>query len=75
MFGCIDFFLICTTLSLPLTFSCMTDETLLVSRQPTQEELDEPPDAPPSGNQLRRRLLKEAKIELTSFEADELSQR
>uniref|UniRef100_A0A8C7YMA4 Piezo-type mechanosensitive ion channel component n=1 Tax=Oryzias sinensis TaxID=183150 RepID=A0A8C7YMA4_9TELE len=74
-FGCIDFFLICTTLSLPLTFSCMTDETLLVSRQPTQEELDEPPDAPPSGNQLRRRLLKEAKIELTSFEADELSQR
>ncbi|KAF6735527.1 Piezo-type mechanosensitive ion channel component 2 [Oryzias melastigma] len=54
--------------------SCMTDETLLVSRQPTQEELDEPPAAPPSGNQLRRRLLKEAKIELTSFEADELSQ-
>ncbi|RVE70309.1 hypothetical protein OJAV_G00063360 [Oryzias javanicus] len=54
--------------------SCMTDETLLVSRQPTQEELDESPVAPPSGNQLRRRLLKEAKIELTSFEADELSQ-
>uniref|UniRef100_A0A8C6M9N2 Piezo-type mechanosensitive ion channel component n=1 Tax=Nothobranchius furzeri TaxID=105023 RepID=A0A8C6M9N2_NOTFU len=27
--------------------SCMTDETMLVSRQPTQEDLDDPPDDSP----------------------------
>ncbi|KAM6924897.1 piezo-type mechanosensitive ion channel component 2 [Xenentodon cancila] len=54
--------------------SCMTDETMLGSRQPTQEELDEPPAGPPSPCQLRRRLLKEARIDLTSFEADEFIQ-
>ncbi|XP_030590436.1 piezo-type mechanosensitive ion channel component 2 [Archocentrus centrarchus] len=53
--------------------SCMTDETLLVSRQPTQEELDEPPPVPPAADQLRRRLLKEANIDMTSFDTDELS--
>uniref|UniRef100_A0A087XPM9 Uncharacterized protein n=1 Tax=Poecilia formosa TaxID=48698 RepID=A0A087XPM9_POEFO len=30
--------------------SCMTDETMLGSRQPTQEELDEPPAAPPASS-------------------------
>ncbi|XP_023283479.1 piezo-type mechanosensitive ion channel component 2-like [Seriola lalandi dorsalis] len=49
--------------------SCMTDETMLGSRQPTQEELDEPPAA----DQLRRRLLKTNNIDLTSFDTDELS--
>ncbi|XP_056158031.1 piezo-type mechanosensitive ion channel component 2-like, partial [Lampris incognitus] len=50
--------------------SCMTDETMLGSRQPTQEELDDPPVLQPSANQLRRRLLKTANIELTSFDSD-----
>ncbi|KAM9342468.1 piezo-type mechanosensitive ion channel component 2 [Pholidichthys leucotaenia] len=49
--------------------SCMTDETMLLSRQPTQEDLDESPAA----DQLRRRLLKEANIDLTSFDAGDLS--
>ncbi|XP_035014498.2 piezo-type mechanosensitive ion channel component 2 [Hippoglossus stenolepis] len=49
--------------------SCMTDETMLGSRQPTQEELDEPPAA----DQLRRTLLKTTNIDLNSFEIDELS--
>ncbi|XP_028266562.1 piezo-type mechanosensitive ion channel component 2 [Parambassis ranga] len=56
--------------------SCMTDETMLGSRQPTQEELDEPdepPAVPPAADQLRRRLLKEANIDLTSFDTDEPS--
>ncbi|KAI3357269.1 hypothetical protein L3Q82_015721 [Scortum barcoo] len=53
--------------------SCMTDETMLGSRQPTQEELDEPPVVPPAADQLRRRLLKTANIDLTSMETDELS--
>ncbi|XP_041801905.1 piezo-type mechanosensitive ion channel component 2 [Chelmon rostratus] len=53
--------------------SCMTDETMLGSRQPTQEELDEPPAVPPAAaDQLRRRLLRTANIDLTS-ETDELS--
>ncbi|XP_044066352.1 piezo-type mechanosensitive ion channel component 2 [Siniperca chuatsi] len=52
--------------------SCMTDETMLVSRQPTQEELDEPPAVPPAADQHRRRLLKTANIDLTSVEIDEL---
>ncbi|XP_061592541.1 piezo-type mechanosensitive ion channel component 2 [Cololabis saira] len=51
--------------------SCMTDETMLGSRQPTQEELDEPP---PSPSRLRPRLLKAARVELSSFDADELIQ-
>ncbi|XP_059190060.1 piezo-type mechanosensitive ion channel component 2 [Centropristis striata] len=53
--------------------SCMTDETMLGSRQPTQEELDEPPAVSPAADQLRRRLLKTANIDLSSFETVELS--
>ncbi|XP_014195171.2 piezo-type mechanosensitive ion channel component 2 [Haplochromis burtoni] len=53
--------------------SCMTDETMLVSRQPTQEELDEPPAVSPAADQLRRRLFKEANIDMTSFDTEELS--
>ncbi|KAM7404453.1 hypothetical protein PAMP_011798 [Pampus punctatissimus] len=45
--------------------SCMTDETMLGSRQPTQEELDEPPAVTPAANQLRRRLMKTTNIDLT----------
>ncbi|CAG6021218.1 unnamed protein product [Menidia menidia] len=51
--------------------SCMTDETMLGSRQPTQEELDDPPGLQPTACQLRRRLLKEANIDFTSLETDE----
>ncbi|XP_029912219.1 piezo-type mechanosensitive ion channel component 2 [Myripristis murdjan] len=50
--------------------SCMTDETMLGSRQPTQEDLDEPPAMSPAANQLRRRLLKTANIDFTSFDGD-----
>lgn len=57
------------------TCSCMTDETMLVSRQPTQEDLDYSPDDSPAACQLRRRLLKEAHIDLTSFETDDVPQR
>lgn len=53
----------------------MTDETMLVSRQPTQEELDEPPAVSPAADQLRRRLFKEANIDMTSFDTEELSPR
>ncbi|KAM4738104.1 piezo-type mechanosensitive ion channel component 2 [Anableps anableps] len=53
--------------------SCMTDETMLGSRQPTQEELDEPPVLLPA-SQLRRRLMKEANIDQSSFETDDLPQ-
>ncbi|KAE8293253.1 Piezo-type mechanosensitive ion channel component 2 Protein FAM38B [Larimichthys crocea] len=53
--------------------SCMTDETMLGSRQPTQEELEEPPIVPPAADQLRRRLLRTANIDMTSVETDELS--
>ncbi|KAI9531017.1 hypothetical protein NQZ68_000509 [Dissostichus eleginoides] len=53
--------------------SCMTDETLLGSRQPTQEELDDPPAVSPVADQLRRRLLRTANIDLTTFETVELS--
>ncbi|XP_077433447.1 piezo-type mechanosensitive ion channel component 2 isoform X2 [Vanacampus margaritifer] len=52
--------------------SCMTEETMLGSRQPTQEELDEPPGTAPDNN-LRKRLLKSANVDWTSYEADELS--
>ncbi|XP_072304739.1 piezo-type mechanosensitive ion channel component 2 [Eucyclogobius newberryi] len=52
--------------------SCMTDETLLGSRQPTQEELEEPP--PPLGpDQFRRRLLKTGNVDLSSFDTDDRS--
>lgn len=47
------------------TSSCMTDETMLCSRQPTQEELDEPPAPLAEADQLRRRLVRTAKIDLT----------
>ncbi|XP_024915441.1 piezo-type mechanosensitive ion channel component 2 [Cynoglossus semilaevis] len=50
--------------------SCMTDETMLCSRQPTQEELDDPPVVAPTSDKLRRRLLKTANIDLTSFEIE-----
>ncbi|XP_031142000.1 piezo-type mechanosensitive ion channel component 2 [Sander lucioperca] len=53
--------------------SCMTDETMLGSRQPTQEELDEPPAVSPAADQLRRRLLKTANIDLSFFETVDLS--
>nr|XP_029133923.1 piezo-type mechanosensitive ion channel component 2-like [Labrus bergylta] len=53
--------------------SCMTDETMLGSRQPTQEELDEPPAVPPVADQLRRRLLRTTNIDLTSAGPDETS--
>ncbi|XP_062282616.1 piezo-type mechanosensitive ion channel component 2 [Scomber scombrus] len=51
--------------------SCMTDETMLGSRQPTQEELDEPPTVMSAADQLRRRLLKTANFDMHSFETDE----
>ncbi|XP_070695122.1 piezo-type mechanosensitive ion channel component 2 [Pempheris klunzingeri] len=53
--------------------SCMTDETMLGSRQPTQEELDEPLAVSPAAEKLRRRLLRTANVDLTSVEIDELS--
>ncbi|KAK5863316.1 hypothetical protein PBY51_000354 [Eleginops maclovinus] len=55
--------------------SCMTDETLLGSRQPTQEELDDPPAVSPAADHLRRRLLRTANIDQTTFETVELSPR
>ncbi|MBN3325162.1 PIEZ2 protein, partial [Atractosteus spatula] len=54
--------------------SCLTDETMLGSRQPTQEDLDEelPASQPPTstGDQLRRRLLRTANIDLPSIDDD-----
>ncbi|XP_026188600.1 piezo-type mechanosensitive ion channel component 2 [Mastacembelus armatus] len=50
--------------------SCMTDETMLVSRQLTQEDLDESPALPPAADQLRSRLLKTANMDLTSFDTE-----
>ncbi|XP_019728730.1 piezo-type mechanosensitive ion channel component 2 [Hippocampus comes] len=52
--------------------SCMTEETMLGSRQPTQEELDEPPVAA-AATHLRKRLLKSANIDWSSYDADEVS--
>ncbi|KAJ8332691.1 hypothetical protein SKAU_G00424800 [Synaphobranchus kaupii] len=57
--------------------SCMTDETLLVSRQPTQEELDDdtvPVPVPPTTAQLRRKLLKSANVDLPSFDSESPAQ-
>ncbi|KAK0137757.1 Piezo-type mechanosensitive ion channel component 2 [Merluccius polli] len=51
--------------------SCATEDTLLGSRQPTQEELDEPPCIQPAADQLRRRLLKTAHIDMGSLEDDD----
>lgn len=63
-------------LSSPLTFSCMTEETMICSRQPTQEELDELPVAPPDpANQVRRRLVRTTNIDLTPGETEENSPR
>lgn len=53
-----------------LTSSCMTDETMLCSRQPTQEELEEPPAPLAEADQLRRRLVRTAKIDLTCEEEE-----
>nr|XP_046251923.1 piezo-type mechanosensitive ion channel component 2 [Scatophagus argus] len=52
--------------------SCMTDETMLGTRQPTQEELDELPVVPPAADQIRRRLMRTANIDLTFVVMDEL---
>ncbi|XP_074537420.1 piezo-type mechanosensitive ion channel component 2 [Halichoeres trimaculatus] len=53
--------------------SCMTDETMLGSRQPTQEELDEPPTVLPAADQLRRRLLRTTNFDLTSVGPEDIS--
>ncbi|CAL8261289.1 unnamed protein product [Gadus morhua 'NCC'] len=45
-----------------------TEETLLGSRQPTQEELDDPPGPQPTADLLRRRLLKTPRIDMGSPE-------
>ncbi|XP_068607432.1 piezo-type mechanosensitive ion channel component 2 [Brachionichthys hirsutus] len=53
--------------------SCMTDETMLISRQPTQEQLEQPPAVPPAADQLRRRLVRSVNIDLNSAETEDLS--
>ncbi|KAL1021410.1 hypothetical protein UPYG_G00012940 [Umbra pygmaea] len=50
--------------------SCMTDETLLGSRQPTLDELEDPPLLQPAADQLRRKLLKTTNIDLGSFDCE-----
>ncbi|XP_063049296.1 piezo-type mechanosensitive ion channel component 2 [Engraulis encrasicolus] len=56
--------------------SCMTDETMLGSRQPTQEDLDDVPLPPPpparsaGAQELRRKLLKAACVDLSSFDTE-----
>ncbi|XP_028308279.1 LOW QUALITY PROTEIN: piezo-type mechanosensitive ion channel component 2 [Gouania willdenowi] len=55
--------------------SCTTDETMLGSRQPTQEKLDEPPAMSPAGNQFRRRLLKEGNVDMSTFDEEKLKLR
>lgn len=47
---------------------------MLGSRQPTQEELDEPPVAA-AATHLRKRLLKSANVDWSSYDADEVSPR
>lgn len=57
-----------------LTVSCMTEETMICSRQLTQEELDELPDPPGApADQLRRRLVRTTNIDLTPAETGEIS--
>ncbi|XP_036801684.1 piezo-type mechanosensitive ion channel component 2 [Oncorhynchus mykiss] len=51
--------------------SCMTDETLLGSRQPTLDELDDPPILQAAADQLRRKLLKTTKLDLDSFDTED----
>lgn len=57
-----------------LTFSCMTEETMICSRQLTQEELDELPVTPGTpADQLRRRFVRTTNIDLTPAETGEIS--
>ncbi|XP_064862117.1 piezo-type mechanosensitive ion channel component 2-like [Oncorhynchus nerka] len=51
--------------------SCMTDETLLGSRQPTLDELDDPPILQAAADQLRRKLLKTTNLDLDSFDTED----
>uniref|UniRef100_A0A8B9KR74 Piezo type mechanosensitive ion channel component 2 n=1 Tax=Astyanax mexicanus TaxID=7994 RepID=A0A8B9KR74_ASTMX len=60
-------------------FSCFTEETILMSRQPTQDDIDEPCSVSPktdqhfsqaSAHQLRRKLLKCANVDMTSFDQE-----
>ncbi|XP_049341464.1 piezo-type mechanosensitive ion channel component 2 [Astyanax mexicanus] len=59
--------------------SCFTEETILMSRQPTQDDIDEPCSVSPktdqhfsqaSAHQLRRKLLKCANVDMTSFDQE-----
>ncbi|KAI4871611.1 hypothetical protein NFI96_000999 [Prochilodus magdalenae] len=61
--------------------SCLTEESLLMSRQPTQDDVDEPYLASPktehfpsqpSAPQLRWKLLKCANVDMMSFDQDHL---
>lgn len=57
-----------------LPFSCMTEESMICSRQLTQEELDELPVTPGApADQLRRRLVRTTNIDLTPAETGEVS--
>lgn len=49
----------------------MTDETLLGSRQPTLDELDDPPILQAAADQLRRKLLKTTNLDLDSFDTED----
>eukprot|EP00066_Takifugu_rubripes_P026302 XP_011615568.1 PREDICTED: piezo-type mechanosensitive ion channel component 2-like [Takifugu rubripes] len=54
--------------------SCMTEETMICSRQLTQEELDELPVTPGApADQLRRRLVRTTNIDLTPAGTGEIS--
>uniref|UniRef100_A0A8C8MMR9 Piezo-type mechanosensitive ion channel component n=1 Tax=Oncorhynchus tshawytscha TaxID=74940 RepID=A0A8C8MMR9_ONCTS len=57
--------------SLSSCLSCMTDETLLGSRQPTLDELDDPPILQAAADQLRRKLLKTTNLDLDSFDTED----
>uniref|UniRef100_A0A8C7UAN9 Piezo-type mechanosensitive ion channel component n=1 Tax=Oncorhynchus mykiss TaxID=8022 RepID=A0A8C7UAN9_ONCMY len=46
-------------------------ETLLGSRQPTLDELDDPPILQAAADQLRRKLLKTTKLDLDSFDTED----
>lgn len=70
----VDVLLYFHLLSFLHAFSCMTEETMICSRQPTQEELDELPDAPDApADHLRRRLVRTTNIDLTLAEMEEIS--